>query len=63
MSPSRDCDISGVPHEIAGDREAAAEDVPDSSDSGTGTPSYSYQDEGPAIDPLPQGQLPKIIIR
>ena len=57
MPPSRDGDIGGVPHEVAGDREAAAEDVPDSGVGGAGTTSKTNQDQGPTVDPLPKWQL------
>ena len=57
MPPSRDGDIGGVPHEVAGDREATAEDVPDSSVGGAGTTSKTNQDQGPAVYPLPKWQL------
>ena len=57
MSSSRDGDVGGVPHQVAGDREAAAEDVPDSSVGGAGTTSKTNNDQSPAVDPLPKWQL------
>ena len=53
MSACSNGDISGVPHEVAGHRETAAEDVIDSNDCGTDTSSHTNDDQGPTVDPLP----------
>ena len=45
---------------VAGHRQVTGEDVLDSNDSGTQTSSHSYHYQQPAVDPLPDWQLPDI---
>ena len=44
--------------EIAGAGHCAGEDVEDGSDGGAETSQHSHQDETPAVDSLPEWQLP-----
>ena len=44
---------------VAGHRQVTGDDVLDSNDSGTQASSYSYHYQHPAVDPLPDWQLPE----
>ena len=58
MTPSTDCDIVGFHHDIAGNRETAADNVLDCGVGGAAAACQSNNDEHPTVDPLPHWQLP-----
>lgn len=49
-------------HEVAGAGHCAGEDVEDGRDGGAETSQHSHQDQAPAVDSLPEWQLPLVPI-